>query len=36
MTQAEFRVWADHALELRARAYCKELSFEEYEEKIRL
>ncbi|SDA23038.1 hypothetical protein SAMN02910447_02269 [Ruminococcus sp. YE71] len=35
MTQAEFREWADFALELRQRAYDKELSFEEYETEIR-
>ncbi len=35
MTQAEFREWADLALELRQRAYDKELSFEEYEAEIR-
>ena len=36
MTQAEFRVWADYALELRAKAYNKELEFKEYEEKIKV
>lgn len=35
MTQAEFREWADYALELRQRAYDKELSFEDYETEIR-
>lgn len=35
MTQSEFREWADYALELRAKAYNNELTFEEYEEKIR-
>ena len=35
MTQAKFREWADLALELRQRAYDKELSFEDYETEIR-
>ena len=29
MTQKEFQLWADYALELRGKAYCKELSFKE-------
>ena len=35
ITQAEFRVWADYALELRGKAYNKELEFKEYEKKIK-
>ncbi|MBR4554854.1 MAG: hypothetical protein IKO27_04595 [Ruminococcus sp.] len=35
MSQNEFRLWADYALELRQRAYDKELNFEEYAEEIR-
>ena len=36
MTQDEFRIWADYALELRGKAYSKEISFKEYEEAIRV
>ena len=35
MTQKEFQIWADYALELRAKAYSKELEFVEYEKKIK-
>ncbi len=35
MSQNEFRLWADYALELKQRAYDKEMSFEEYAEEIR-
>lgn len=36
MTQNEFQIWADYALELRGKAYNKEITFKEYEEAIRV
>ena len=36
MTQNEFQIWADYALELRAKAYSEELSFKDYEEQIKV
>lgn len=36
MTQGEFREWADYALKLRAQSYNNELTFEEYQELIRM
>lgn len=36
MTQSEFREWADYALELREKVYNNELTFEKYQELIRI
>ena len=35
MTQAEFQVWADYALDLRQQALDGTLGFKEYQEEIR-